>query len=249
MEATLRHDRDDRDARTLTEAIEAVDEFFAGVFEPFDAWAPSLSAELVERLTSGPLSGPQLVSMVADRTLAILTETERPLYGAGFCLGTDLISDGSPLAWWQGEDRTLIASSIFGSGHTAISLYGLEWYRVPQTTGRRHIAGPFVDYLCSNQLNLTVSMPITVDGRVVGIAGADVLVSEFERALLPRFTGTHRMTLVNEHGRVVISTDPDYETGDRLADMGAADTLDDLGAHWIVRRSADHPFAVVAPAV
>ena len=43
MEATLRHDRDDRDARTLTEAIEAVDEFFAGVFEPFEAWAPSLS--------------------------------------------------------------------------------------------------------------------------------------------------------------------------------------------------------------
>ncbi|MEJ6555082.1 cache domain-containing protein [Microbacterium esteraromaticum] len=245
MEAILRRDRDDR---VLIEAIKAVDEFFAGVFDPFQVWAPSLNAELVARLTSGPLSGPQLVAMVADRTLEILNETDRPLYGAGFCLGADLISDGSPLAWWQGDDRTLIASSIFGSGHTAISLYGLEWYRVPEATGRRHIAGPFVDYLCSNQLNLTVSMPIVIDGRMVGIAGADVLVSEFERALLPRFTGT-RMTLVNDHGRVVISTDPDYETGDRLAEMGAADTLDGLSPHWFVRRSAEHPFAVVAPAV
>ncbi|WP_217181028.1 cache domain-containing protein [Streptomyces sp. AC495_CC817] len=231
----------------LDRAIEEADDFFDGLFAPFEEWAPRLSEQLAERLEAGPLTGPQLVALVADDALRILDDTDRPIFGAGFCMGEGIVSDGNPLAWWQGAERTLVASSIFGSGQTAIGLYRLEWYRVPESTGRRHVAGPFVDYLCSNELNLTVSLPIVIDGSVIGIAGADVLVTMFERALLPIFAGIPRLTLVNDRGRVVITTDPAYETGDRLAGMGSSDTLDHLGPHWHLRRSARYPFAVVTP--
>lgn len=234
--------------QALDAAVDAVDDFFDGLFAPFEEWAPRLSEQLADRLKTGPLTGSQLVALVADDALRILQDTDRPIFGAGFCIAEGLASDGNPLAWWQGPERTLVASSIFGSGQTAIGLYRLEWYRVPDSTGRRHVAGPFVDYLCSNELNLTVSLPIVVDGEVIGIAGADVLVAMFERTLLPRFTGAERMTLVNASGRVVITTDPAYETGDRLSGLGSTGTLDVLGPEWHVRRSRAYPFALVSPA-
>ena len=56
--------------------------------------------------------------------------------------------------------RQLLASSTFGPGQAAIDLHRLEWYRVPAATLERHIAGPFVDYLCSNEITLTASIPV-----------------------------------------------------------------------------------------
>ena len=91
---------------------------------------PRLQLQLSERLAQGPLTGAQLTTLVEAEAHAVLESTDRPLYGAGFCAAENVVAEGNPLAWWQGPERALLASSTFGPGQAAIDLHRLEWYRV-----------------------------------------------------------------------------------------------------------------------
>ncbi|PRI11087.1 PDC sensor domain-containing protein [Leucobacter massiliensis] len=213
-----------RTVQELDEAVELVDEFFDGVFAPLDAWLPALIDALRSHTRDGRLTGSQLADLVRGDAHRILDAADRPVYGAGYCASELVVSEGNPLAWWQGPDRSLLASSTFGPGQAAIDLVRLEWYRVPQTTGERHVAGPFVDYLCSNEITITSSVPVIHEDRFLGVICADVLVASLENALLPSLSRGTAVTLINANGRVVISSDPDVETGDRLAAATAAGT-------------------------
>lgn len=213
--------------------IAQFDEFVDGMFSPLEAWRPRLQAQLAERLAKGPLTGAQLTALIETDTHAVLESTNRPLYGAGFC-GTDaVVSEGNPLAWWQGPERSLLASSTFGPGQAAIDLQRLEWFRVPAQTLERHIAGPFVDYLCSNEITLTASIPVMLEDQFVGVLCADVLVASLENLLMPLLARLDGAVVVNSNGRVVVSVHPEYETGDRF--VGDGETV----------RSKRYPFALV----
>jgi hypothetical protein len=181
--------------RALESGIETVDEFFDGVFAPLDAWLPRLGEQLRQQLRGGPMSGAQLAALVEPEAHAILDASDRPLYGAGYCASESVVSEGNPLAWWQGPERSLLASSTFGPGQAAIDLVRLEWYRVPLATGERHVAGPFVDYLCSNEITITSSIPVMLDGGFAGVVCADVLVSSLEGVLLPSVAQLPEATL------------------------------------------------------
>ena len=197
--------------------IAQFDDFVDGIFAPLDAWLPRLQQQLAERLAQGPISGAQLTGLVEAEAHVVLESTDRPLYGAGFCAAENVVAEGNPLAWWQGPERALLASSTFGPGQAAIDLHRLEWYRVPASTLERHIAGPFVDYLCSNEITLTASIPLMLDGEFSGVLCADVLVASLEDLLLPLLHTLEGSALVNSSGRVVVSAHHGYETGDRFA--------------------------------
>lgn len=227
------------DSRRFAEGIALVDEFFDGVFAPLRAWLPELEELLGS--TEGRITGAQLTALIEDGSHRVLDTVDRPLYGAGFCGSDALVSGGNPLAWWQGPERNLLASSTFGPGQAAIDLERLEWYRVPRQTGAYHVAGPFVDYLCSNEITLTSTLPLVVDDVFLGVACADVLVSRVEELLMPSIDGIEGAALVNSKGRVVVATDAEYETGDRYANG-------DLSSGTLrLERSARYPFALVAP--
>ncbi|MBL3687941.1 hypothetical protein D3248_13380 [Leucobacter zeae] len=225
-----------------------VDEFFDGVFAPLEAWLPDLAERLTERLTHGRMTGPQLAEFVRADADRILDQRSRPLYGAGYCASDLVVHEGNPLAWWQGADRLLLGASMFGPGQAAIDLVRLEWYRVPESTGRRHVAGPFVDYLCSNEITITSSMPVDIDGRFGGVICADVLVASLEEALLPRISEFADATLVNASGRVVVSSDPDYETGDRYPGADPELGIEALDAPRRIVSSERYPFSLIAAA-
>ncbi|MGO3146167.1 MAG: hypothetical protein ACTIJ6_00665 [Leucobacter sp.] len=229
-------------SQQVTAGIAVVDEFFDGVFAPLKAWIPVLAEQLGS--LGHQVTGPQLAMLVNEGAFAVLDGTDRPLYGAGFCGSDVVVSEGNPLAWWQGPDRQLLASSTFGPGQAAIDLERLEWYRVPRQTGTHHVAGPFVDYLCSNEITLTSTLPLVVDGVFLGVACADVLVASVEEQLLPSIGDVEGVALVNANGRVVVSTDHEHETGDRYAGIEPGST--ELNGLHIVR-SARYPFALVMP--
>lgn len=220
--------------------VARIDEFFDGVFAPLEAWVPRLQAELRERLEQGPLTGAGLVALIEAEAHAVLEATDRPLYGAGYCATERIVTEGNPLAWWQGPERSLLASSTFGPGQAAVDLHRLEWYRVPAETLERHIAGPFVDYLCSNEVTLTSSLPVELDGSFAGVVCADVLVASLEDVLLPRLAELGEASLVNASGRVVLSTDPLRETGDRCA------VEEEVAAGARLWRSRRYPFGLIA---
>ena len=196
--------------------IAQFDDFIDGIFAPLEAWLPRLQQQLAERLALGPITGAGLTALVEAEAHALLESTDRPLYGAGFCAAETVVTEGNPLAWWQGPERALLASSTFGPGQAAIDLHRLEWYRVPAATLERHIAGPFVDYLCSNEITLTASIPVMLDGEFSGVLCADVLVASLEDLLLPLLQALDGAAVVNSSGRVVVSAHHGYETGDRF---------------------------------
>ncbi|MDH6195525.1 hypothetical protein M2272_002165 [Mycobacterium frederiksbergense] len=238
MDTTLAH--------VLDRAIQHVDEFFDDIFAALEEWRPRLQQKLSTAIRFGSLSGAQLTNLIEDDAQKFLSAASLPLYGAGYCASENIVSNGNPLAWWQGPNRTLLSSSTFGPGQAAIDLARLEWYRVPHSSGKQHIAGPFVDYLCSNEITVTSSLPIELDGVFSGVICADVLVSSLEDVLLPELAQLPGAAIVNSSGRVAISTLVDYETGDRLPHWDSeSGGHHDAVAHKV--RSKHHPFAIVVP--
>ena len=89
-----------------------------------------------------------------------------------------------------------------------------EWYRIPVNSGVRHVTGPYVDYECTNEYAVTLSLPVTLDGRIVAVAGSDLVVSGLEERVLPRMCKMARpLALINAQGRVVLSSSPDWTPG------------------------------------
>ena len=121
------------------------------------------------------------------------------------------------MAWWQGADRGKLVLAAQSVNKEAIDYSELEWYRVPHQTGEAHVAGPYVDYLCSDEYTITVASPVFLDGEFVGVAGLDLLIDQVERDLTPRLAphGTD-ISIVNGVGRVLLSTSPHRETGDTV---------------------------------
>ncbi|MEX0170004.1 cache domain-containing protein [Streptomyces sp. LMG1-1-1.1] len=138
--------------------------------------------------------------------------------GVGFVAAPGLLDDvPGCLEWWQrgpgGTVRPLLLD--LDPERSAYSDYThWDWYALPRETGRRAVAGPYVDYLCSDEYGLTLSAPVAHAGRFVGVAAADVYLRHFEAAVLPvlqRLPVPAR--LVNARGRVAASTDPAHLAG------------------------------------
>jgi Methyl-accepting chemotaxis protein-like, first PDC sensor domain len=210
------------------------------VFAMIDGWRDVLEAELAGPL-AGALSGavePRAVSLDPVVAALVSVELERSgslITGAGFVAAPGFLADAPwHLAWW------LSGSNTFGAGAGLRRLEAvsdpdseqfrdyttLEWWRVPASTGTRHLTGPYVDYLCTDDYTVTITTPVRVEGEMAGLVGTDLYVARLEQVLLPviRESG-HPCTLVNASGRIVASTDARRATGALLRLEGLADAL------------------------
>jgi hypothetical protein len=145
--------------------------------------------------------------------------------GMGFVAAPGLLADVAVwLEWWQsgpgGEVRPLVLD--LDAEHSAYADYThWEWFALARDTGRRAVVGPYVDYLCSDEYSLTLSLPVTVSGRFAGVAAADVYLPHFEAAMMPVMQRLPwPACLVNAHGRVAVSTSARYLTGSLLKGVG-----------------------------
>lgn len=194
-----------------------VAEYFGRAIAALDGWKAEFADDLRRARAEGPVTTDELDALVepyAHRTF----EVDLPVYGAGFIAALDSLADArSHLAWWQGTARSqlLLAAQSVTKQH--IDYSELEWYRVPQQTGEAHVAGPYVDYLCSDEYTITIASPVHLDGAFVGVAGLDLLIDQVERDLTPRlarFGGD--ISVVNGIGRLLLSTSSHRETGDSI---------------------------------
>lgn len=138
--------------------------------------------------------------------------------GVGFVAAPGLLTDVPAwLEWWQsgsdGDVRPLLLD--LDPEQSAYADYThWDWFALPRDTGERAVAGPYVDYLCSDEYSLTLSAPVEMAGRFAGVAAADVYLRHFEAAVLPmlrRLPGPAH--LVNARGRVTASADPAHLAG------------------------------------
>ena len=122
------------------------------------------------------------------------------------------------LQWWQMDPgRSLVMALEPDLKPSSVGFYdyaATPWFDVPRRTGKRHVVGPYVDVHGTGRYLLTLTSPVLVDGQFLGVAGADVLVSRFETHVLRRLGPLRRpFLLLNEEGRVVLSTSAQWLTG------------------------------------
>ncbi|MFF4501474.1 cache domain-containing protein [Streptomyces sp. NPDC001401] len=186
----------------------------------FDAVAATRTdtAELLGRVAAEGRR-PATVDLAALRPgLHLRLARNELVSGVGFVAAPGLLTDVPAwLEWWQsgsdGDVRPLLLD--LDPEQSAYADYThWDWFALPRDTGKRAVAGPYVDYLCSDEYSLTLSAPVEMAGRFAGVAAADVYLRHFEAAVMPmlrRLPGPAH--LVNARGRVTASADPAHLAG------------------------------------
>jgi hypothetical protein len=204
------------------------------IFATIDGWRTLLE----DRLTMDAAPTAAIVDPLVRTFAEPAVGGETLLTGAGFVAAPGVLVDAEwHLAWWLGSSGSGFRpgvrrlATIDDPAHDQFRDYTtLEWWRVPASTGARHLTGPYVDYVCTDDYTVTITTPVLVGGRLIGVVGADALVDRLERVLLPVLRSGHSpATVVNASGRVVTSTDARREPGSILRTPGLAEALASLG--------------------
>ncbi len=177
--------------------------------------------------------------------------------GAGFISAPHTLADQEfGFEWWTetaGDGPARLIISLDPDSDDFLDYTRQSWFTVPRDTGRRHINGPYVDYLCTDEYTLTFTVPVQRGGKFAGVVGADIHVREVERLLQPKLRALGgRVALVNAQGRVIVSNNARQATGSLVRDV-------DVPAWWssgaepvttehaaVLRRCGDSPIALVS---
>ncbi|MCT9930600.1 cache domain-containing protein [Planotetraspora sp. A-T 1434] len=202
------------DAEAVVERVrEAADGVFAALGEVRDATVACLrprggrpvAADLaaLRPLLWARLNGSRLSALIA---------------GIGFIAAPGLLADAPwYLEWWQENpagDPVQLLRDLDPSSSAFYDYTHWDWYTGPHSGAERTICGPYVDYLCTDEYSLTLSVPVVLDGVFIGVAAADVFVRRFESAVLPALRRIPATAfLVNAEGRVVASNTARWVAG------------------------------------
>lgn len=232
-------------APTLTDVTRVADAV-TGLATHALGLADRIAEAVAPALARAPRPGPRRsdLAVVEPLVVPVLADAGQPVQGAGFVAAPNLLGDAE---WWlewfarapDGRPQRLLTHSE----PQAIGFYDYEhlpWYVVPRDTGRTHVTGPYVDYLCTEEYTLTFTAPVLVEGRFCGVAGADIAVKNAEQALLPALRSADtRIAVVNSFGRILSSNSGRHLCGDLLDGV-------DLATLPADQRIGDLPLAVVA---
>ncbi|HKN98507.1 MAG TPA: FCD domain-containing protein [Pseudonocardiaceae bacterium] len=122
--------------------------------------------------------------------------------------------------WWRQGDGTpeALRVNLDPTGADFFDYTTEEWFEVPIGARREHVAGPYVDYACTNQYTFTLSVPVHDGDRPLGIAGMDVLSDHVERRIMPALCADPApLALLNANGRVIAASRADPAPGAQLA--------------------------------
>jgi DNA-binding FadR family transcriptional regulator len=98
-----------------------------------------------------------------------------------------------------------------------------EWFARPVSRRTHHIAGPYADYVCTNEYTFTLSVPVHHRDRVLGVVATDILCDRIERRVMPTLCARRTpVALVNSDGRVIAATSTHVGPGVHLSEKSAA---------------------------
>lgn len=210
--------------------IQAVLAALAGLAEEAFAAVSDIENEIRERLCASRSPTRAALAGVEPIAVAAMSRPGSRIQGAGFVAAVGLLTaEKWWLEWFVREDDGRPNRLEVPTDPEAMGFHDYEplaWYAVPRQTGRRHITGPYVDNLCTEDYTLTFSQPVIVDGRFAGVAGADIGVRAAERSLLPVLrSSTRRLAVVNADGRTLASNTGALVCGDLLDATQVADSM------------------------
>ncbi|WP_062391435.1 cache domain-containing protein [Gordonia phthalatica] len=183
-------------------------------------WVVALGHSLAAH--HGTLTAAAIDRIVKPDVDELLADPESAIAGAGFIATENLVSGSKTfMAWWQGPDCERVDALANLSSATAGRYVDADWFRLPMSSGRLHITGPYVDLLCTDAFALTYTAPVTWHRSPdpAGVAGVDVTVATLERRLLRMLTAVApTAALVNAEDRVIVTAAPLVTPGDFAVD-------------------------------
>lgn len=218
----------------IEEIFRSLDEILAGVVACYRS--PFTTADLAE---------------VRPEIFSCLRGSPDVIAGTGVIVAPGVLADRPRwLEWWQSppsQDPIFLEVDLDPDSLDFYDYTAAAWFAVPERTRRRHVVGPYVDYGGTDTYMLTLTTPVEVDGRFLGVVGADVRASRFEALLLGVLADCPtEITLVNAEGRVVAANSPRRPTGSLLESSGTVEArLPDLA--WSLVRDP-HPALQRIPA-
>lgn len=170
---------------------------------------------------------------------AALAREDGMIVGAGFVAEAGALADAEYwLQWWSDyetprtwEPRQLLVqtdphSENFNDYTT------LPWFKAPRADGRRHVTGPYVDFLCTDEYTLTFTVPIAGPDGFAGVVGADVYARVMESVVAPLLAEiVEPAALLNASGRVVTVNRSTLAIGDMVRHPAVTGALKEAAAH------------------
>jgi DNA-binding FadR family transcriptional regulator len=140
--------------------------------------------------------------------------------GAGVIAAPDLLADAPLwLEWWwitPAGSQEQLRVNLDPAAPDFFDYTTAAWYTAADRLGTAQATGPYVDYFCTGEYTITLSVPVRLGGRFLGVAAADVLVSHLEGQVLPALLGTGRpVALTSQEGRVIAATTASLMPGAR----------------------------------
>jgi hypothetical protein len=146
----------------------------------------------------------------------LITRYGHLLCGVGAVPARDVLADVSLwLQWWTNEPTGPEFLQCDWDPHspTFYDYPAAEWFREPTARLEPWTAGPFFDEGGTNIHLVTISAPVIVDGRAIGVGAADMRVDQIDALCRPALERVGApAALISRDGRVVSSSDPDWCT-------------------------------------
>jgi hypothetical protein len=204
--------------RAARDVLTTVAEEFDRIYAALDP----LAAEFAGLIGAIAPATRETMASLRPTIFGVLARHRDLIAGAGVFTVPDLLADARHwLEWWWTRNSGTPEALRVNLDPAAPDFFDYttdDWYATPMSTSAPHVSGPYVDYACTNQYALTVTVPVKSGRELVGIAAADVLVSSLEARILPALRGlAEPMVLVNASGRVVTSSSSDFAPGIRYA--------------------------------
>ncbi len=189
-----------------------------------------------ERVLDGPRPVTDDLKLLDPLAQAALGRADGLIVGAGFVAAAGVLDDSEYwLQWWSDYDtpRTWVPRQlqveIDPHSESFNDYTTLPWFKSPRADGRRHVTGPYVDFLCTDEYTLTLTVPIFAGSRFSGVVGADVYARVMESVIAPVLADLEGPSaLLNAVGRVVTASHCAYATGDMVRDRAVVQGLADL---------------------
>ncbi|MEV0974671.1 cache domain-containing protein [Microtetraspora glauca] len=205
-------------AERVAERIRAL---LGGVFDALD----ELGAEVVRRRRALLDEGRRLKEAHLGMLEPFIKEelARQPMAdGLGFLAAPDVIGGVERYIHWWHRTGDTVARMRLNFDPTSVDLYDylqMDWFVAARDRGERAVFGPYVDYTGANRYVLTLTVPVS-DEIFLGVAGADLAMSDVEPALLRALRSAGRdALLVSAERRVVAANTPRWVVGSRLPSM------------------------------
>lgn len=221
---------------------------FEGVFDALEDLRTA-----AEKALAAPAPDTTDLAAIDAASIAAVERGDVLIVGAGYAAAPGALADTTYwLQWWSDYDRPRTGTArrlhveLDPAGELFRDYTELGWFAVPARSGTRHIAGPYVDYMCTDQYTLTFTVPVRGAEGFAGIIGADVYADDVERLAVARLArSSGPCALVNRSGRVVAAAHADLAPGQRVRMPSGGEDLASASSGDQVRQIADLPLYVV----